>query len=868
MAPTSNPRSVPATYIRGGTSKAVFFHEKDIPPPGPGRDKFLIRIIGSPDPMQIDGMGGSHVVTSKIAIIKPSDRDDADVDYTFAQVSIDSATIGYSANCGNISAGVGPFAINEGLVKGFKDTDEDGGMKKVRIYNTGSKKVLISHVPVDKKTGRALEKGEYQIAGCPGTGAPIFMDYSLVTGASLGKGVLPTGNASDTINLGDDFIKISICDVANIIVFATAADLGIAGNEKPSDINSDKALIARVKEVRGKAAQLVGMCENWQKVDEESPMLPMVVLVSAPTIAGGHMQSRLLLDNRCHSSMAGTGGVCTAACSRVSGSIVQSVMNPKAIKADSLQIHHPSGILPISVTIEPDRDAHVPTFRTLSFVRTARYLFQGDLMVPEDLPDIWSGAELNNGHATTNGVNGHDSDASVDKIGPVPVTTMLAKFVANFEPGDMNPEMYEKTRELVLDILGVGILGSAVAESSAPFIKAVESLTAGFPGSNAVFGTTKKFPAPYAAMLNAAFAHTLDYDDTNIRGVGHPGAPVVATAFAEVEGKPHISFDEVLRAIALGYEINVRVSAGLGPGGYERGFHNTGTSGIFGAITVLCKLRSLDADVIDNAFGLALTYSSGTMQWLENGSWNKRLNPGNAAFNAFNCVAFAEAGVLGAAKAIEGKFGFLTAYTNTPSAEAITEKLGKKWYFLETALKPFPACRLTHAHIELAAQLSECKKGQAVKEIRIGMDPKTVPIVGEALPNKIHPKNIVEAQFSVYYQTAASWLYGSSQGWSVYDRLNDPAIHELCEKVIVVSTSLPSMIYTTMEATWEDGSKQERILEGPLWEGDRMPAYESVKRKFISNASDVLGQKKSEQLADYVKSAEAEPVKRFFELSS
>jgi 2-methylcitrate dehydratase PrpD len=381
-----------------------------------------------------------------------------------------------------------------------------------------------------------------------------------------------------------------------------------------------------------------------------------------------------------------------------------------------------------------------------------------------------------------------------------------------------------------------------------------------------VFGTGKKFPAPYAAMLNAALAHTLDFDDTHIGGVIHPGAAVVATAFAEAEGKSHIQFDEVLQAIALGYEIVVRVGAGLGPGGYERGFHNTGTAGIFGAIAALCKLRNLNANTIENAFGLALTYSSGTMQWLENGSWNKRLNPGNAAFNSFNCVAFAEAGVLGAAQAIEGKFGFLTAYTNTPSAKKITEELGEKWYFLDTALKPYPACRLTHTHIELAAKLAELKRGQTVKAIRIGMDKKTVPIVGEALSNKIHPKNIVDAQFSAYFQTAASWLYGSNQGWAVYDHLNDPAIHDLCEKIVVQSKELPSMVWTSLEATWEDGSKKELFLECPLWEGDRMPSYEGVKQKFVSNTSGVLGQKRTEQVAEWIKSSEKDTMGDFFDL--
>jgi 2-methylaconitate cis-trans-isomerase PrpF len=180
--------SVPVTYMRGGTSKALFFHEHDLPPRGEQRDQLILRFMGSPDPMQIDGMGGSHVVTSKVAIVKPSEREDADIDYTFVQVGIDSKTISYKGNCGNISAAVGPFALNEGLVKILKKgISLDGKLNtvEVRIFNTGSKKVLVSHVPIDSATGRPLEKGDFAIAGCPGTGAPILMDYKNVSRVTI-----------------------------------------------------------------------------------------------------------------------------------------------------------------------------------------------------------------------------------------------------------------------------------------------------------------------------------------------------------------------------------------------------------------------------------------------------------------------------------------------------------------------------------------------------------------------------------------------------------------------------------------------------------------------------------------------------------
>lgn len=177
--------SIPGVYLRGGSSKALFLKEHDIPLPGLLRDAVLKRLMGTPDPIQIDGMGGTRVVTSKIAIIKTSDREDADVEYTFAQVGIGEDTIRYSSNCGNISSGVGPFAIDECLIKkAFRKgitTDPKILAREVRIWQTGTKKLLIAHVPVDENTGKAVSKGDFAIAAVPGTGAPILMDFRTVS---------------------------------------------------------------------------------------------------------------------------------------------------------------------------------------------------------------------------------------------------------------------------------------------------------------------------------------------------------------------------------------------------------------------------------------------------------------------------------------------------------------------------------------------------------------------------------------------------------------------------------------------------------------------------------------------------------------
>jgi 2-methylaconitate cis-trans-isomerase PrpF len=174
--------TIPFTYYRGGTSKALFFHAKDLPPPGKLRDRLLLRLMGSPDPMQIDGMGGTHPVTSKIAVLSPSKRTGVDVDYDFAQCSIRSNHISWEGGCGNISSAVGPWAISQGLVDARSDTIRDaaqGTVKEVKIWMVGLGNLLIAHVPVNEK-GRVIEKGQQAIDGAPGTGAAIWMDYKEV----------------------------------------------------------------------------------------------------------------------------------------------------------------------------------------------------------------------------------------------------------------------------------------------------------------------------------------------------------------------------------------------------------------------------------------------------------------------------------------------------------------------------------------------------------------------------------------------------------------------------------------------------------------------------------------------------------------
>jgi hypothetical protein len=377
--------SLPLVLMRGGTSKGIYLHERDLPPIGPARDALLRRLMGSPDVLQIDGLGGSRPITSKVAIIAPSARDDADVDYTFAQVDIESRQVSYNGNCGNISSGVGPFAIDEGLVSAAE------GVCSVRIRNTNTNKILVAHVPVSG--GVAEVDGDLAIPGVPGTGAEIVMDWSATVGAMTGR-LLPTGNTSDKITLENgDTIEASIVDVANPVIWVAASDFGLTGSER-TEINDDKAFIELVREVRGKACVLMGRCSDWRRGDVDVPAIPLIGLVAVPgpytTLNGQDVEPaemdlrvRLMFMNRLHESVAGTASICLAAASRIPGTTVHGVAAARV--HDTLLIGQPSGVTSVSVSARPGSGGVSPTFELLGISRTARRLMEGRAFYPGGL---------------------------------------------------------------------------------------------------------------------------------------------------------------------------------------------------------------------------------------------------------------------------------------------------------------------------------------------------------------------------------------------------------------------------------------------------------------------------------------------------
>lgn len=380
--------SIRTVIARGGTSRGLYLHECDLPSPGARRDGLLVRLVGSPDVLQIDGLGGARPITSKIAIVAPSARADADVDYTFAQVDPASGGIGYEGNCGNISAGVGPFAVDEGLVAVHE------GVTSVRIYNTNTNKVLIAEVPVTG--GAAAVEGDYVVPGVPGTGAEIRMNWKGTVGAVTGQ-LLPTGNVIDRIQMEDGrALEASLVDAGNPCVWVRAADFGLDGTESVEQINGSDALRAATDEMRGKAAVLFGFADDWRLGDEQSPGLPMLGLVSPPvdyrTINGvpvgeAEMDVRLHLIflGVLHESVAGTGSICFAAASRTPGTVVHDLT--RNTDRPVLRLGHASGVTATRVKTHPIPEAPHVAFDELGFSRTARRIMEGRAFYPRSLLD-------------------------------------------------------------------------------------------------------------------------------------------------------------------------------------------------------------------------------------------------------------------------------------------------------------------------------------------------------------------------------------------------------------------------------------------------------------------------------------------------
>lgn len=351
--------SAPCMWMRGGTSKGGYFLASDLPEDSDARAQFLLRVMGSPDDRQIDGMGGADPLTSKVAVVKKSQRDDADVDYLFLQVFVDQAIVTDAQNCGNLLAGVGPFAIERGLVA------PQEGETTVRIFMENTGQVASARVQVNN--GKVSYQGDAKIDGVPGSSAPVPITFNDTAGSSCGA-LLPTGNVVDVI----DGIELTCIDNGMPVVVMRASDMGIIGTETREELEANDILRAKLESIRLQ----VGPMMNLGDVKDKS--VPKMTMVSAPT-NGGAISTRTFIPHRCHASIGVLGAVSVATAAVLKGSPANDVANYQPGSHISLDVEHPIGAMTVILDQQENGDVS-----SAAILRTARKLFDGQVFAHDN----------------------------------------------------------------------------------------------------------------------------------------------------------------------------------------------------------------------------------------------------------------------------------------------------------------------------------------------------------------------------------------------------------------------------------------------------------------------------------------------------
>ncbi len=363
-------RAIPCMFMRAGTSRGPFFLLEDLPADPEVRDRVLLAAMGSPDPRQIDGLGGATMVTSKVAMVSPSERPGIDVDYRFAQVWLDKAIVDTAPSCGNMLAGVGPFAIERGLVAA--EADET----RVRIFdvNTGSRIEAVVQTP----GGAVTYAGDHRIDGVPGTGAPVVLSFSDVVGSKCGA-MFPTGVAQEEI----DGVAVSCIDVAMPMVIMRAADLGLSGYD-PEEITGNAVIMRRIEKLRLEAGRRMGLGDVAESV------VPKVSILALAR-RGGTVYSCYLTPHHVHAAHAVTGAICVAYSVFIQGTVTTAIsqrsdmwpIKPTISDAATIHIEHPSGA--INVRLDADEEDTELRVQRAGIVLTARKIMDGRVFVPDGL---------------------------------------------------------------------------------------------------------------------------------------------------------------------------------------------------------------------------------------------------------------------------------------------------------------------------------------------------------------------------------------------------------------------------------------------------------------------------------------------------
>jgi 2-methylcitrate dehydratase PrpD len=440
-------------------------------------------------------------------------------------------------------------------------------------------------------------------------------------------------------------------------------------------------------------------------------------------------------------------------------------------------------------------------------------------------------------------------------------TMILARYVAGLTVEAIPGHVLSRAKLLTLDLVGSAVRARVEADSTPSILQALSLLGLGGEGQATVMGDRVRRVPAVAALLNGALGHSLDFDDTHAASSLHPSAPVVPAALAAAE-LVQASGVRTLTAIVAGYEVCCRLGLALDPTAhYARGFHPTATAGTFGAAAAAGSILGLSAEQLSSAFGVAGSQAAGSMQFLVNGAWNKRLQVGAAAMNGLTAAVLAKTGFRGAIEALEGAHGFLRGYTDGGDPHRAVAGLGDVFETLEIGVKPYPSCRYTHAAVGalMALRQEHGIRVEEIERVEVELHRNGVKLTGEPLADKRRPRNVVAGQFSMPFAAAIALQHGRF-GWDDYQLLGEPALDALCDRVFVrqsdeVEAGSPHPFGARVRIITSRGIFNQCQVDPP---GDpkTFPADDFLLQKFLKLAEPVL-KGHAKQLADFILSLDS-----------
>ena len=454
------------------------------------------------------------------------------------------------------------------------------------------------------------------------------------------------------------------------------------------------------------------------------------------------------------------------------------------------------------------------------------------------------------------------------------VTEKMAEFCEKIKFEILPEAVVKRTKLLILDTVGIIIRARHDAESTKSLISAVNKLDLNN-GNCQVFSDKSKYVPSAAALINGTLAHSLDFDDTHAEASLHSSAPILAAAFAAAQMK-NCSGQELITACVLGYEIQIRLGlAGGSSAHYKRGFHPTATCGIFGAAAAAGYIVGLSKEQFISAFGIALSQSSGSMQFLNDGSWTKRSHVGQAAQNGLNAAILAGEGFKGPKEAFEGKWGYLNSFVSGGDLSKVLEGLGEKFETLNLGVKPYPSCRYSHAAID---GLLELKKEinfdvNDLEDVDVGLSETALNIIGYPIEEKQNPENVVDGQFSMPF-CAALVLRNGSFTWDDYKtNLKNDDVLDLCKKVNVspnkqAEECCPKYMSANVKIK-VSGKVYEKFVKIPKGDPENFMTDQEFEDKFDGLTNPYLSEGKLNELKKFMLRIDnANSIKSLFELSN